>query len=91
MGDHASGWRGQAVKDMNVGNSSAAGEPIRANRYPDWICAECGMKYGRHNPGMATWHTAPCDICGAYTAVTEPRDFGHLVGMEILTKSEKSK
>ena len=37
------------------------------------------MKHGRHNPGIATWHLGRCDICGKEKAVTEPRDFGHLV------------
>ena len=57
--------------------------------YPEWICHECGMKYGRREPGSATWHTGKCDVCGETKSVTQPRDFGHLVWMEILTKSEK--
>ena len=47
--------------------------------YPATICLECGTKHGicRVNK-WATWHHGTCDICGAATHVTEPRDFGHL-------------
>jgi len=50
--------------------------------YPSWICRECGVKYGRSQffKRWATFHAGTCDICGAKTAVTEPRDYGHLVG-----------
>jgi rRNA maturation protein Nop10 len=27
---------------------------------------------------IATWHFGKCDVCGATTEVTEPRDFKHL-------------
>ncbi len=46
--------------------------------YPQWVCMPCGMKHGNRPPGIATWHENTCGICGAKTAVTEPRDFGHL-------------
>lgn len=46
--------------------------------YPDWICINCGNKYGRRQPAYATWHSNTCDICGQADLVTEPRDFGHL-------------
>lgn len=46
--------------------------------YPIWICHPCGMRHGNKKCGVATWHENTCDICGATTAVTEPRDFGHL-------------
>lgn len=47
-------------------------------KYPEWICAACGIKYGRHACGIATWHSGKCDVCGEESIVTEPRDFGHL-------------
>lgn len=40
------------------------------------ICHKCGISYGRHNCGVATWHEDICDICGKRASVTEPRDFG---------------
>lgn len=58
-------------------------------RYPDWICADCGPKYGRVIEGrLATWHapdpTDPTDVCGwcnsdslIQLSLTEPRDFGY--------------
>lgn len=47
-------------------------------KYPAWVCAKCGDKYGRKKPGVATWHYDDCGVCGKHTIVTEPRDFGHL-------------
>lgn len=47
-------------------------------KYPDWICADCGDKYGNKECGVSTWHMDICDICGETKPVTEPRDFGHL-------------
>lgn len=47
--------------------------------YPNWICSDCGNKYGRRECGVATWHPSTCEICGEDNVyVTEPRDFGHL-------------
>jgi hypothetical protein len=46
--------------------------------YPTWVCLDCGLKYGWHDAGVATWHEDTCGICGRVTGVTEPRDFGHL-------------
>lgn len=46
--------------------------------YVTWICHECGVKYGKREVGVATWHPGLCDICGRMRAVTEPRDFGGL-------------
>lgn len=40
------------------------------------VCHKCGISYGRHNCGVATWHEDICDICGKKANVTEPRDFG---------------
>lgn len=47
-------------------------------RQVDWICLDCGSTYGRHLPGLATWHTDRCDLCGKKTPCTQPRDFGYL-------------
>ena len=46
--------------------------------YPQWVCIFCGDKFGNCPVGIATWHQDTCDVCGVVTAVTEPRDFGHL-------------
>lgn len=45
----------------------------------NWVCYECGIKYGNHNPGEGTtWHEGDsCDICGEVKATTAPRDFGY--------------
>ena len=49
-----------------------------SSSYPEWICSDCGEKYGRQSPKLATWHEGECEICGFTNAVTEPRDFGHM-------------
>jgi len=46
--------------------------------YPQWVCGDCGIRYGRREPGVATWHMGKCDVCGKEKSVTEPRDFNHL-------------
>lgn len=46
--------------------------------YPEVICGDCGHDHGRADPTCATWYPGQCDVCGAVTYVTEPRDFGHL-------------
>lgn len=46
--------------------------------YPDWVCVECGERYGNRMPKVATWHNGVCGVCGQERIVTEPRDFGHL-------------
>jgi len=57
-------------------------------QYPDWICDECGMRYGRwYQPGVvhsenhyATYHLGECECCNnTEVLVTEPRDYGHLI------------
>ncbi len=60
----------------------------RKIKYPEWVCHECGISYGRWylngsyvGPShySATYHTNNCDICGAQNVqVTEPRDYGGL-------------
>ena len=47
-------------------------------RWTPWVCWDCGVKYGRVQPRVATWHLGVCGVCGRTVAVTEPRDFGHL-------------
>lgn len=50
------------------------------SNYPAWICQDCGMRWGNQVAGgrVVTWHPGRCGICQQETAVTEPRDFGHL-------------
>lgn len=60
--------------------------------YPSWICHECGMKHGngKRSP-VSCWHEGECDICKRETAVTEPRDYGHLSDSSIKLLSMKHK
>ena len=46
-------------------------------QYPNWTCAECGIKHGRTINKVATWHYGKCDVCEQNNNVTQPRDFGH--------------
>jgi len=67
------------------GQAKPGGRP--APKYPEWICYDCGMRLGRRQYGdgqLSTMHRGRCDICGKETEVTEPRDFGGLVGEEII-------
>jgi hypothetical protein len=59
-----------------VGSAGPADRPP----YPDWICRICGSAHGIGMPAghVSTWHIGPCGICGQFTSVTEPRDYGHL-------------
>jgi hypothetical protein len=45
--------------------------------YPDWICGDCGGKYGRQRGSLSTCHEGKCGWCGETKPVTEPRDFGY--------------
>lgn len=58
---------------------------------PDWVCYDCGMRLGRRQYGdgqISTWHRGRCDICGKDAEVTQPRDFGGIVGEEIMREIE---
>lgn len=49
------------------------------NEYGDWICGDCGKKYGRIIDGhICTMHIGRCDWCKRRrVSVTQPRDFGY--------------
>lgn len=58
---------------------TAGGSGLSTNKYPDWICHDCGAKHGRRPMGgISTWHQGICGVCGSNAPVTEPRDYGHL-------------
>lgn len=62
--------------------------------YPTWVCLDCGLKLGkgRATKSCTTWHMAVCNVCGKKTAVTEPRDFGHLRSdWRVLRENDKGK
>lgn len=46
--------------------------------YPEAICSDCGKKYGRKIPDLATFYPATCGVCKQEKICTEPRDYGHL-------------
>ncbi len=48
---------------------------------PDWVCNDCGKKYGR-GPifVVSSYHMSICGVCSKEVMVTEPRDFGYLLG-----------
>lgn len=44
--------------------------------YPEWVCAECGMRAsGGRCFEISTYHIGKCDVCGKECMVTQPRDF----------------
>lgn len=65
-------------------------------KYPDWICYECGTKYGAwYQNGVytgpsnhcSTNHMGSCGICkNQDVSVTEPRDYGHLLNWDVVRK-----
>lgn len=50
--------------------------------YPSYICIDCGEKHCNWFPqktiASSTFHQGVCDMCDKKTALTQPRDFGHL-------------
>lgn len=63
-------------------------KPRGENVYPEGICQDCGINYGQWHEGgiyrgpehhCATYYLGACGICGKEDAITEPRDYGHLV------------
>ena len=52
---------------------------MKKKEMPDWICADCGNKYGSYPEGhLSTWHNGTCGICGEDKPVTEPRDYRYI-------------
>jgi hypothetical protein len=51
---------------------------MKMGKPPEWICKDCATIRGGKMPDnhIASWHTAPCGMCGVVTFVTDPRDFG---------------
>lgn len=45
--------------------------------YPNTICFDCGVKYGKPKGYAATFHIGICGWCGETKSVTEPRDYGY--------------
>lgn len=66
-------------------------------KYPDWVCHNCGTKYGRWyatgeytgpSSHYSTCHYGKCDICkDEGVSVTEPRDYGHIVEWDVIAKT----
>ncbi|HON84208.1 MAG TPA: hypothetical protein PLI22_08795 [Caldisericia bacterium] len=50
---------------------------LKKQSYGDWICNDCGIKYGKPRFLVSTWHQDKCDYCGEIKVVTESRDFGY--------------
>ena len=44
----------------------------------EFICFDCGLEYGhqKHNNSTKTSHMGTCDICGRYTLVANPQEWG---------------
>lgn len=63
---------------------------MNESEYPQWVCFDCGAKYGRTNAGLCSVHPGTCGVCGQGKTVTEPRDFGGLrSGWENESKEKK--
>jgi len=44
----------------------------------DYVCNECGTKYGAKRDALFTWHVGKCDVCKKTKGVTDIRNFGYL-------------
>lgn len=76
-----SAGKGDRLRKVNGPKYRANYDLIFKNKYPDWICSECGKLHGKRpegNPYGATYHQGTCGVCKKEKEVTEPRDFGHL-------------
>lgn len=60
---------------------------MRPVKQPEWVCDDCGRKWGRWwdggsyggpTPHCATYHIDHCGVCGEQKPVTEARDYGYL-------------
>jgi len=61
--------------------------PQISHLQPNWVCRDCGEKWGRWwdgseytgpSPHCATFHEDACGVCGETKSVTEARDYGYL-------------
>jgi len=43
----------------------------------DYICNECGRKYGKPSPGVHTAHSGECGVCGETRTITNQRNYGY--------------
>jgi hypothetical protein len=84
-----SAGKGDSPRPVNGARYRRNYETIFALPYPDWICRECGEAHGRGMPAghVSTWHEDLCGVCGKFTSVSEPRDFGHLKKWPILPEN----
>lgn len=49
-------------------------EPIKF--YSDYVCIDCGKKYGKPRGGMTTSHTDICGICRKKKSLCHQRNYG---------------
>ena len=50
-----------------------------SSSYPEWICYDCGEKYGRQSIGFhAKGMIGECEICGRSKSVTETHNYNWL-------------
>lgn len=69
-----------------------------SHNYPNFICDNCGLRYGKWYIGgvyngpkhhCATYHYGNCDLCNSSNvSVTEPRDFGYLVEWSVTENTD---
>jgi DNA-directed RNA polymerase subunit RPC12/RpoP len=44
----------------------------------EYICKECGEKYGRFIPGVETYHEGKCELCGKVASLCHVRRYSYL-------------
>lgn len=60
--------------------SKSQDKRIAAQTQPDWVCDDCGEKFGHGMPTghIAVYHFDTCGVCLERKAVTAQRNFGYL-------------
>ena len=43
----------------------------------DYICHDCGIKYGKPKAGAITIHQGKCGVCGKTTGICHQRNYGY--------------
>jgi hypothetical protein len=51
---------------------------MKKKKEPSYCCEECGKKLGRLIPGVETFHTDKCDICGKVKSICHVRRYNYL-------------
>jgi len=52
-------------------------KPKKLKPYPEFICVECGVRFGVFKKTLSIYHVGICEFCGKEDQLTNSRDFGY--------------